>query len=96
MNESVKFNEQLSNEIKIQKQKYYTLGTHPKSSRKIEERDEINTLNTQIHDRSFSCLGTGISIKIGEVKLILWAYTSPFSIMMRSRKYFLHVSKMSG
>jgi hypothetical protein len=48
-----------------------TFGTHPKSNRKIEERDEIDTLNTQIHDRSFSCLGTGISIKIGEGKLIL-------------------------
>jgi hypothetical protein len=40
--------EQFSNKIKIQKQKYHTFGTHPKSNIKIEERDEIDTLNSSL------------------------------------------------
>jgi hypothetical protein len=39
---------------------------------KIVERDRIDTANTQIHDRSLSWLGTGMSIKTGRVKLALW------------------------
>jgi hypothetical protein len=46
---------------------------------KIIERDKIDTPNTQIHDRSLSCLGTGTSIKSGRVKLILWAQASPLA-----------------
>ena len=38
-------------------------------NRKIVERD---TANKQIHDRSFSRLGTGTSIKSGGVILLLW------------------------
>jgi len=58
--------------------KYYTVGTVSKSSKtKIVERGNIDTLNTQIHDRSISCLGTGTSIKqCGGVKLVIWAQTS--------------------
>jgi hypothetical protein len=41
--------------------KYHTVGTVPK---KHIERGKIGTLNTQIHDRSISCLRTGISIKV--------------------------------
>jgi hypothetical protein len=36
------------NKMKIKK--YYTDGTVPKSKRKIVERGNIDTLNTQIHD----------------------------------------------
>ena len=34
------------------KKEYPTVGTVPKSNRKIVERDEINTSNTKIHKSS--------------------------------------------
>jgi hypothetical protein len=37
---------------------YHTVGTFPKTKRKIVDRGKIDTPNTQIHDRSLSCLGT--------------------------------------
>ena len=37
-----------------------------------------------MHDRSLSCLGTGIAIKSDGAKLVLRAQTSPFSEMMWS------------
>ena len=40
------------------------------SNIKVVERDKIDISNTQIHDRSLSCLGTGTSIKNGGVKLV--------------------------
>jgi hypothetical protein len=43
--------------------------------KKIIERGKIDTPNTQIHDFSFSCIGTGTSITSGEVKLVLLAQT---------------------
>ena len=43
--------------------KYYTDGTVPKSKRKIVERGNIDTLNTQIHDCSHSWFDAGTSIK---------------------------------
>jgi hypothetical protein len=58
--------------------KYHTVGTIPKSNLKKVEGDKIDTPNTQIHDCSFSLLGTVTSIKSGEVKLVLWSQTSPF------------------
>ena len=54
------------------KQKYQT---DPKSNRIIVERDNIVYTNTQIHDRSLSWLGTGTSIKSGDVELVLWTQT---------------------
>jgi hypothetical protein len=54
---------------------YDTLGTAAKSNRKIVERAKFDTPNTLIHDRSSSCLSTGISIKSGGVKLVLWTQT---------------------
>ena len=42
------------------------------------------TLNTQIHDPSFFCLGAATFIKSGGVKLILMAKTFPLIEMMRS------------
>ena len=36
------------------------------------EIGNIDTLNTQIHDRSISCLGTVTTIKRGGVKIVLW------------------------
>ena len=49
---------------------YHTVGT--KSNRKIIERDIIDILSTQRHDRSPSWLGTSNSIKSDGVKLVLW------------------------
>ena len=53
------------------KKKYHTVGTVPNSNRKIVERGTTDTPNRQLHDRSLSWLGTGISIKSGGVKLAL-------------------------
>jgi hypothetical protein len=50
--------------------KYHTVETVPKPNNKILERGK--TPNTQIYDRYFSVLGTGISIKKnGGAKLVL-------------------------
>jgi len=46
------------------------VGTIPKSNRKIVKREKIDIPNTQIHDCSLLCLGTGTSIKSGGVKLV--------------------------
>jgi hypothetical protein len=59
--------------------KYHTVGTIPKYNRKFTERSKIDTLNTQILDRSHSDLGTGTSMKSGGVKLALCAHTSVVS-----------------
>ena len=40
---------------RMKKQKCHTVGTILKSNIKIVERDKINTLKIQIHDRSHSC-----------------------------------------
>jgi hypothetical protein len=74
--------------------KYNTVGTVPKSNIRIVERGKSDIPNTQIHDRSLSWIGTGISIKSGGVKLVLWAQSSPRFEMMLSCKCFRHVSKM--
>ena len=34
----------------MKNKKYHTVGTVPKSNRKIVERGKIDTLSTQIHD----------------------------------------------
>ena len=74
--------------------KYNTVVTIPKSNIRIVERGKSDIPNTQIHDRSLSWIGTGISIKSGGVKLVLWAQSSPRFEMMLSCKCFRHVSKM--
>jgi hypothetical protein len=48
--------------------KYHIVETASKSNSKIVER--VNTLNTQIHDRSLSVISTGTAIKSDSV---LWA-----------------------
>jgi len=54
------------------RKKIHAVRTVKKSNRKILERGKIDTLKTQIHDRSLSYLGTGTSIRSSEVKLDLW------------------------
>jgi hypothetical protein len=49
--------------IKMEKTKYHTVGTTPKSITKIVERDKMDTTNTQIHDLIIPWLGTGKPIK---------------------------------
>ena len=52
--------------------KYHTVGTIPKSNRKIVEKGKPDTCSTQIYDSSLSWLGNGTSIKKnGGVKLVL-------------------------
>jgi hypothetical protein len=63
------------NKMKIRK--YNSVGAFPNSSRKVLERDKIDTPNTGIHDRLCFWLGTCIVIKSGEVKLVLSNQTSP-------------------
>ena len=50
----------------MKNQKHHNVGTVQRTIRKI---DKIDTPNTLIHERSFSSLGTGTSMKGGWVKL---------------------------
>ena len=45
------------------KQKYHTVGTIPKLTRKIQETGKIDTHKTHIHGRSLSWLGTDTSMQ---------------------------------
>ena len=65
----------------MKEKKYHTVL---KYHSKFIERDKIDTLNIQIEDRSFSRLGTDISIKSDGVKQVLWVQTSRLSETMRS------------
>ena len=62
--------------------KYDTVVTLQKSNSKLVEWSELYTTDTQIHNRTLSCLGKGTWIKYGGVKLVLWAKTSILSEMM--------------
>jgi hypothetical protein len=53
--------------------KYHSVETVSKSNRKIGERGKIDTPNPQIHDRPFSSLRTGTSIKSGGVEIFFKA-----------------------
>ena len=58
------------------------MSKHLKNSiEKFLEKSKIDTLNTQIQDSSLFCLGTGISIKSGRVKLVLWSQTLSFRLL---------------
>ena len=55
---------------------------------------QIDTPNTQIHDRSLSCLGTGTSIKRGlhscnGIKLLVKIYIYIYLLIMKFRKIFV-------
>jgi len=51
----------------MKNKKYHTVGKVTKSDRNVVERGKTDTINTQIHDRSLSCFGTGTLIKSGVV-----------------------------
>ena len=57
------------------------------------QKQKQKSLNTQIHDHSLYMLGTGMSIKTGGVKLVLWAQTFPLSEIMWTCKHLPRVSK---
>jgi hypothetical protein len=57
-------------ENKMKNEKYHTVGTVPNSNSKFVERGKFDTSNTHIHDRTLSCLGTGTSVKGGEVNAL--------------------------
>ena len=80
----------------MENNKYHTVGTFPKSSRKTVESGQIYTPNTQIHDHPLSWFGTGTSIKSGVVKLVLWTRTSSLREMRRSCTCFQQVGKISA
>ena len=62
------------------KTKSLSVGTVPKSNRKIVERSKIGIPpNTQILDRSLSWLDTGTSMKSGGVKLV-YGYKPPLLV----------------
>ena len=68
--------------------KYHTFGTVPKSRRKIVKRGNIDILTHKyMTGRSLFWLDTGTSVK-------RQGQTSLFSEMIRSYKYFPHLSKM--
>jgi hypothetical protein len=46
----------------MKSKKYHTVGTIPISNIKFVERANIDTPNTQVHNRSFSWLGTDTSV----------------------------------
>ena len=78
---------------KMNDKKYHTVGTAPKSIKKIVERGKIGTTSTQIHERSVSWLSTGASINSVRAKLLLYAQPSHLSETIRSCKYFQLVRK---
>jgi hypothetical protein len=76
---------------KMRGKTYHTaIDTVPKSDNKIKEEAKL----TPTYMTPPSWLGTGASIKIIEVKLVLRAQTSPLSGMIGSCKYFSHVNKI--
>ena len=70
------------------KGKYHTVTTVSESNIKILERDKIYTPNTQIHDRSQSCLDTGTSIKYDKE----WKIKQSFEPLPHLRLYCLFLS----
>ena len=58
-------------DIKMINNKYHTVKTGPKSNKKIVERGNICTPNTQILDPSFHWLDIYTSIKSGVVRIVL-------------------------
>ena len=75
----------------MKNKKDHTVRTISKSNIKIVDRGEIDTCNTQIHDRSLFLLGTGTSVNSGGAKLVLWAQTSPLGEMMLSHARAFHL-----
>ena len=57
-------------ETKMQKQKYHTVTTIPKSYRKIVEQNQNVDHNTLNHHRSLSGIGTGTSLNSDGVRLV--------------------------
>jgi len=66
--------------IKMNNKKYHCDGTVLKFNRKfVHTRGKIDASYTHIHGRSFFWLGTGTTIKTGEIKLDLLVQASSIS-----------------
>ena len=71
---------------------------HCRNSLKIQSKNhrntsKIDTPNTQIHDSSLCGLGTGTSIKSGEVMAVLWPKL-PLSVRRCAHASAFHVSNI--
>ena len=67
---------------KMKNKKYHTVDRRaPKSNIIIIERGKVDTPTTQIHNRAFSLLCTGTSIKGGGVKRVKWTQISTLRVM---------------
>jgi hypothetical protein len=60
-------NTTLSEQFQNVIEKHHTLGTVPKSNRKIVETDKIDISTIQIHEHSISLNNQGTSVKRGEL-----------------------------
>ena len=49
---------------------YHTGAKNSKSNTQNVERDKLYIVNTRIHDRSLSCIGTGTSIKRDKLYIV--------------------------
>ena len=73
----------------MENEKYHTVGTVSKLTTEKVKRGKFDTQNTQIHERSYSCLEKGTSIKSGGIKLVLWV-----SNTFNTNKYGMGTSLM--
>ena len=63
----------------MKNKKYHSFGTIPRYHLKIADRGKmIDTSNTQIGDRSLSCLGVSTSIESDGVQLVLYNNVDDF------------------
>jgi hypothetical protein len=65
----------MKNQIHVVPQCQNSLKTQSKNHRNMGKQNRYS--NTHIHDRSLCGLGTGTSIKSGEVKVVLWPKPQP-------------------
>jgi hypothetical protein len=55
----------------MKNKKFHTVGNISKSNIKIDERGKFDITNTQIHDHSLPCHGTGTSINVAGLNYCL-------------------------
>ena len=81
---------------KMKNKAYDTVGIVLKFNRKMVEKGNIDTHNTQMHDRSLSWVGRGTEINSGGVRLALWSQTFLISeAMLPCNIVFILQSTMS-
>ena len=68
---------------KMKNRKYHIVGEFPKSDYKIAEGANVDTPNTQIHDRPLPGLETDTSTKCGGVKILPCTQTLPPFLLLK-------------